>query len=180
MQIDLISMPRHEARAAFLEYKKSVRDRHTEEDLAVMRGYRAIARGSALLDLRSALTAAGQDAQLRPKIAITRADYKWCWFTWVNGGRRARFVGTHNDDVWEQGGKSYANNTVTVPPHVLQPPEGNGSSPHWRSSRALVPYIPPAVRPKHALSNYHILWEAEWQPVPPTDPLLLKHLGGTL
>jgi hypothetical protein len=42
-----------------------------------------------------------------------------------------------------------------------------------------VPLIPPRLRPAGDLSNYHILWEANWQ-APPTDPLLLRHLSGPL
>jgi hypothetical protein len=47
------------------------------------------------------------------------------------------------------------------------------------TGRALVPLIPPWARPKAKLSNYHILWEADWTDVP-VDPALLKHLGGPL
>ena len=48
---------------------------------------------------------------------------------------------------------------------------------------ALIPNVPPALRPAHALSNYHLLWEAEWRVAPgppPGDPALLKHIGGDL
>lgn len=49
-----------------------------------------------------------------------------------------------------------------------------------RGYRALVPLIPPNLRPARALVRYVILFEAEWEPVPPTDPLLLRHLHGDL
>lgn len=48
---------------------------------------------------------------------------------------------------------------------------------------AIVPTIPPRLRPPHNLSGYHILWEAEWgqeDVLPPGDPALLRHLGGDL
>ncbi len=178
MNIDLIKMPRGEARAEFLKYKRSVGERHTAEDEAVMKGYQALAEGSALLDLRSAIRTAGQDNRGRPRVAITRADFKWCWFSWLQGSE-ARFLGTVSDsrNEWDGEVKPWKHNTVIVPPTVLTRPEGEDGRNRWR---ALVPYIPPALRPKAKLSNYHIMWEAEWQPVPPTDPFLLKHLGGTL
>lgn len=174
MNIETITMSQREARQQFLDYRNNIKDRHNEEDRAVMDGYRHLARGSALLDLRSAMRAGGQDDKSRPKIAITRADFKWCWFEYV--GAEARFVGTNKDG---NGVKSYVYNTVQMPPAVLTPPEG------WQRrndarARALVPMIPPKFRPTAKLSNYHIMFEAEWRPVPPVDPFLLKHLGGTL
>jgi DNA-binding Lrp family transcriptional regulator len=47
------------------------------------------------------------------------------------------------------------------------------------TSRAIVPLIPPKLRPAGNLSKYCILWEADWFR-PPGDPLLLRHLAGTL
>jgi hypothetical protein len=44
----------------------------------------------------------------------------------------------------------------------------------------MVPIVPVHLRPKHGLQNYHILWEAEWHPVPPTDPMLLRRYAGDL
>jgi hypothetical protein len=49
-----------------------------------------------------------------------------------------------------------------------------------RDRPALVPIVPPNLRPDRALSRYVILFEAEWRPVPPVDPLLLRHLHGAL
>jgi len=43
---------------------------------------------------------------------------------------------------------------------------------------AAVPLIPVHLRPKAALSNYHILWEAEWTKRYPVDPYLLRRFGG--
>lgn len=57
-------------------------------------------------------------------------------------------------------------------------------APPWdrrRVQRAMVPLIPPALRPASDFKNFFILWEAEWQPdVAPKDPALLKHVGGDL
>lgn len=49
--------------------------------------------------------------------------------------------------------------------------------------RAMVPNVPPALRPKFSLSGYLTLFEVEeWKtaPRPPGDPALLKHIGGDL
>ena len=40
-----------------------------------------------------------------------------------------------------------------------------------------MPLVPIDLRPKRGLANYHILWEAIWQNVPPVDPLLLRRVG---
>jgi hypothetical protein len=42
--------------------------------------------------------------------------------------------------------------------------------------KALIPAIPAHLRPADDLANYHILWEAKWEPTAPVDPLLLKRL----
>jgi hypothetical protein len=42
-----------------------------------------------------------------------------------------------------------------------------------------VPPIPPRFRPE-ALDDYFTLFEAEWQPMPPVDPILLKRIGQTM
>jgi hypothetical protein len=48
-------------------------------------------------------------------------------------------------------------------------------------AETLVPIVPPQLRPKHKIENYHTLWEVEsWTLVPPRDPMLLRHLGGYL
>jgi hypothetical protein len=44
----------------------------------------------------------------------------------------------------------------------------------------MVPLIPAPLMPKISLAYFHILWGAVWKEVPPTDPYLLRHLGGTL
>ena len=44
---------------------------------------------------------------------------------------------------------------------------------------AIVPIVPLHLRPKFNLSNYSILWEADWTAVP-HDPLLLRQLKGDL
>jgi len=75
--------------------------------------------------------------------------------------------------------KSHGYNTVRMPDAILTRPDGWQKRNEARA-RALVPMIPPKFRPTAKLSNYHIMFEAVWKPVPPVDPFLLKHLGGTL
>ena len=73
----------------------------------------------------------------------------------------------------KQGGSS--RQRVSFPNGTFPREVENG----YRTSKAVVPSIPPRLRPKIAYSNLHILWEAEWETVP-TDPMLLRHLDGAL
>lgn len=180
MNVETIKMPRSEARRAFLDYRKAVKERHSAEDEAIMRGYKALAEGSALLDLRSAFPAAGQFENGLPKIAICRAHFRWCYFEFENSGTTPTFVGSMEAlDRWNRP-RAYVHNVVRLAPGVLKHPVDGSGRFSWPQARALVPSIPPSARPSAKLENFHILWEAEWQPRPPTDPLLLRHLGGTL
>src|SRR5258708_5046798 len=93
MQLDPITMDRTEARAAFLAYRRAVRDRHDAEDAEIMRGYRALARGHQLVVLPDVMRAGGvtlvsrrhpfeRDAMQTyavPRLAIARAHVELCW-----------------------------------------------------------------------------------------------------
>jgi hypothetical protein len=64
---------------------------------------------------------------------------------------------------------------------VLDAFDPSDERPRWTATfRAIVPTVPPLLRPRHKLSGYTILWEADWTNEAPVDPALLKHLGGDL
>ena len=42
-----------------------------------------------------------------------------------------------------------------------------------------MPHIPPDIRPKRGIQNYHVLYEAVWRREIPVDPLLLRRIGTT-
>lgn len=50
----------------------------------------------------------------------------------------------------------------------------------WHNAEGIVPIVPVHLRPKRAVGNYHILWEAEWTKVVPRDPMLLRRITGDL
>ncbi len=169
MNIPVMTIDKAAARKAFLEYRDAVRARHSKEDEAIMRGYCQMSRGKQLIDLHEVMRATGVDELNRPKLAIVRADARWCFYECYSV---PQFRAT--DRRFGYGTKSMQ---VNLPenffPRLWQESRRNNTL------RAVVPIIPPALRPAHALSNYHILWEAEWEVVP-TDPILLKHVGGAL
>lgn len=190
MDLPVMTMDRHEARKAFLEYKAEVKaslDREVDTyderkreameqrrhvDEAVMRGYLQLSLGRRIIDLERAITEGGEDAQFRPRLAVARADAtqvglrRWrdgsVSFETGSGGREAA-VGSRMQ-------RRFHFPAGTLPTTI--------TTTAWAS--AIVPTIPPHFRPV-GLDQYHILWEAEWRPhVAPKDPALLRALGGGL
>lgn len=192
MELATITMDRKPAREAFLAYRKSVRERHDQEDEQIMRGYRALARGQQLIRLSDTLRAGGSeevsfpsrrwtDRRLEtwrvPRLAVCRADARMCFTTGIDrdGGcvltadRRDRDLASNN----RRDRTRVAAGTF----------EAGTQGARWDTTlQAIVPNVPPPLRPAHQLSGYQILWEAEWapDPQPPVDPALLKHIGGDL
>lgn len=173
MNIPMIDMPVHEARAAMVQYRNAVRERHSAEDAAILKGYREIVRGHKIINIVEAIRAGGRkdDRTHMPNLAVCRADLKWC-FGDTNRDGSVTFSGSEGH-LWRSGINWV--DTVKLPPDTLD--RRDVSTSYYR---AMVPLIPPQFRPASALSNYHILWEAEWSRVAPRDPALLKHLGGYL
>jgi hypothetical protein len=77
----------------------------------------------------------------------------------LTGRGSARRTGTAFSTRFEFPAKSFPGNTS------------------WRNAEAIVPIVPLGERPKRALANYHILWEAEWTKAVPIDPFLLRRIG---
>lgn len=172
MDLPTITMDRAEARKRFLEYRRAVKERHDAEDEAIMRGYKALATGKAVIRLSEAISAAGVDERGLPRLAAMRADQQWCHVQRDTSGA-VTFV---NANRWPKARET--RNVLRFPAGTLpRAPWGE-----WGGMRAMVPIVPPEYRPAHSLGNYHLLWEAEWAPVPvpPGDPALLRHIGGDL
>ena len=193
-EIERIGSPeiaRHDARRAFVDYRKAV---HTEKNPArrreyegLMRGYRAIAAGKQVIDLLQTMKAAGiQPDTLYPRLAIARADCSMVRVRMVGDGA-ATFYGDP-----PQFGRVPKSRTVQLPKETLvqfrldwqNGPSRRYWEGQWRTwspeATAVVPIVPASLHPGPALSNYHTLWDAVWTPEPPRDPLLLKHLSGSL
>lgn len=170
MDVPLITMPKAEAIAAYNDYRKAVRENPNRQDRAIMLGYQALAKGRAIIDLVAAMRTGGfhEDSKL-PKLAVARADWEHVQFyrhsAWRNRPARWEFC------QWpiRRNGEHIDIPSASLPREVD----------NHRPGRAVVPIIPPKLRPAGDLSGYVILWEADWKQ-PPGDPLLLKHLVGTM
>lgn len=193
MDVATIEMPKTEARKAFLEYKDALSKRHDDETAEIMKGYRELSKGKQLLHLSETIKAGGfETRQYRPwakapvedvtlpKLAVCRADEMWCTVT-VRRDRAITFTGLKSAERgrWGEGHNQRARRVTAWNCNDEPGPVSGGVY------DAMVPIVPPALRPGHHLRNFHILFEAEWelrtktQPAP-KDPALLKHIGGDL
>lgn len=170
MDLSTITMERNEARQKFLEYRHAVRERHDQEDEAIMRGYRALSRGQQVIHLSDTIKAGGLDDEGLPKLAVMQADLVWCHLRVSS----TDVVFSDDNDNWRQRHRRRFRFGVDL--FDPQPTEA------WHR-QAMVPIVPPALRPADKLGNYHVLWEVpKWEkvPRPPGDPALLKRIGGDL
>lgn len=195
MNLETLKMDKYDARDKAREYGTKVRnDRNSrftgegetrrrvrspdaldKEDAALHKAYCALARGETVLSLPMVMRRAGLDpTTMLPKLAIVRAD--------------AQHVGISIDSssVWfVDNSNRWRRDSACGVPQNLFPAELADTQ--WRRNngklipsnvRAVVPKIPPNLRPKHPTERY-LMWEPKWERVPPDpDPFLLKHLGG--
>jgi hypothetical protein len=180
MDVATLTEPAEVARAKYDEYRAALDGTEPNpEDKAILMGYAALAAGKVLIDLPAVFRACPVDEQGRPKLAAARAHWRWCHLH--RGCRRdcpPRFT---RDDYPSWFGRTAWHRVLDMPlPRAALPPDGDYRDPRGKTIRALVPLIPPSIRPTRALSRFVILFEPEWEPVPPADPMLLRHLHGGL
>jgi len=206
MELATITMERPKARKAFLDYRRAVRARHDDEDAEIMRGYRALSQGHQLLHLSETISAGGfrtmsyvrwgpndEVVNLLPRLAIVRADARFCLTAGIERDGSVRFQNRlrlsprNRKDVVDTAPGTFSTERFTDAARFVDegPPVSASRLGQWDNSawRAMAPIVPPALRPQHALSGYHVLFEAEWSrhsPPAPVDPALLKHIGGEL
>jgi hypothetical protein len=167
MQVQQIGLdPRH-ARDLYREYKKH---QHYSQpiDWEIQRTYQLIAQGRMVIRALESVKAAGVNEAGLPKLAICRAGAQECFLEyWADG--RVRFTPRergHWGDATLQDIELPAGSFPVVRHHL-----------GWGLLRAMLPLIPIHLRPRRGVENYHILWEAEWERIPPRDPMLLRRIG---
>ena len=137
-------------------------------DAEIERIYKEISKGKLVIRALASVVSAGVDAEGMPALAIARADSAKCFLNlWSDGS--ARMATTE----WVNG-RTAATNTFGFPAGSFP---DNRKINGRRHAVALTPHIPPDIRPRRGLANYHILWEAEWHMRPPVDPMLLRRIG---
>lgn len=151
--------------------------------------YEQLSNGAKIIDVGIAIREGGFDHEMRPRLALARADRKQVRFQWhghnekgefyagnVNRyGCAIRFYQQFNEiiDFNRRHGKVHENSSGNNWPKTVE-------------GFALVPLVPPDVRPSGPLKEFHILWEVEaWSDTPldarpDIDPYLLRHIRGDL
>jgi hypothetical protein len=177
MNTELIKMARSEANALYRKYKEH--QAYSDPiDWEVQRTYDLLRKGKVIIRAIESIKQAGLTRDFLPKLAIAPATAKQCNLARYNDGQ---FVMSPHS-FWARSKKNvlaFRQNTFKFPAESF-PLSQFGNPPH-RTSRsdhvAIVPPIPVHLRPRRGLQNYHVLWEAEWEPVPPRDPYLLRRIG---
>ena len=200
MELSTIEMPREQAREAFKDYRAAVRARHDEEDQSLMRGYRELATGRHLIRLSDTIRAGGfEQLEFRrstarrgprvmvtgqlPRLAVARADARLCFTDGVQQDGSVHFRGKGEIHARNRADRIDLPQVFEADEHLVGLADTWVTT--WRTPRfrAIVPNVPPPLRPSDALGNYHLLFEAEWAlaaPAAPVDPALIKHIGGDI
>ncbi|HEY6058633.1 MAG TPA: hypothetical protein VIV06_11405 [Candidatus Limnocylindrales bacterium] len=144
-----------------------------EHDKAILDTLNGVLKDKEIISLRAALRAGGEDGKGRPKIAVARADERVITVHRFGNGR-VDYLPIVDRNVGELPARSA---TRTFSFLGLLPRLESVNSWHVVDGMSDVPHIPPAYRPSN-LEAYHIIWEADWRPVPPVDPILIRHLAG--
>jgi hypothetical protein len=179
MDLATIEIDPSEAKERLAEYEKLIVNERTAEDDAIAAGYRAAARGLPIIQLSKCFEIAGTFENGFPRLAVARADSKRVAVT----ARPDGFT-FHTDIVdrfsrpWINGNED-ARHALVGDHHVRVPYASDGS---WKRGVTVVPLVPIRHRPRmRRLHGFHILWEVtKWDPTPPLDPALLKHIRGDL
>lgn len=166
MNVEELKLSKDKARELFEKYEQH-RDGYSEADREIASIYKHIAAGRTVIRALESIRAAGCNEQGLPRLAICPAHLAECWYQqWAAGSEMGNVTfGKRNSNRRDKK-------------DVVRMPWPNVPRTRQWAYCATVPLIPVHLRPKHALHNYHILWEAEWTKRYPVDPYLLKRFGG--
>ena len=184
MDVQTITMNSADAFSKLLQYQEAVKRSKDLSDRILVKTYKQLAEGRALINLKDVMRAAGVDELHRPRFAVARADQAHVWFTmrsWTRGGYVVRFS-TYRNRFGQDDDRATRHHIDFPGGFWPECPVGCSRVNHPSRLRAMVPLIPPQLRPEDSLKNYHILWDVKgaWEEEPPRDPFLLKRVDGDL
>lgn len=164
------------------------------EEKEILAGFLALASGKQIIRLSDTIVSGGCDADGWPRLAVMRADQRWCWLS-VSRRSAHRYNATTQQHEWAMVGVDWEfaydryphANATRMTFAFAGPTIEDAKHCHW-GRRAMVPPVPPDLRPTHRgrmlkLDNFLVLWEVEqWEavPRPPGDPALLRHVAADL
>lgn len=162
-----ITISREAARDLYQAYLKH-RHYSTPIDKEVMSAYQKLASGRMVIQAIASVASAGVGDDGLPKLALARADAKFCRLRMRGDGSATMTTAQRARSASRNRGSSQ---TFDWPAGTFK-----GSS-VWKDAESIVPQAPLHLRPKHALQNYFVLYEAEWRKAVPIDPFLLRRIG---
>lgn len=155
---------------------------------SICAGYRALARGTPLVDVDEAIATGTFDEKGRPRLALAPAHRKIVGLRWLDESRCQFSPEETRRERITSRSMERETRTVNVPrPRSAWKSNNVHGWSHYHMGYARVPLVPADVRPKFGDErDWFVLWEVEkWadekrQLEPDRDPYLLKHLGGSL
>lgn len=186
MNARTIEISQDTALAKLSEYRRLNEKTKTAEDRRLERLYKTVSNGARVINIFEAFRTAGCNDLGQPKLAIARADWQTVYFhsrcyTYPSQDNDRQYLyGEYEDrtgcfnDCPTFHSSAYAK-TISLrnvfPKNLVS---------RWSGLKTAVPHIPPSVRPKIKLSNFHILFEVEKWDEYSVDPFLLRHISGSL
>ncbi len=176
MNVAEITMPKEDAIAKVNAYRNGLRRRADAEYKVALTAYEELAAGRTLINIDEVFATADLNEDGFPNIAIGRADRIEVRADRRKGETNCEF--STSSDGLAGGWRRWPGMTIDC--------ELSEPSDSYTHRFALLPMVPPEVRPKGQLKEYHILWEVNhWSKrsqsrIAPYDPILLKYLTGPL
>lgn len=159
-----VTMPKQEARELYLEFRHHMNAKHcSPDDRAIAAGYKAMASGKAIIDLKETFRKLPLNEKKEPRLAVARSSWSrieyGTYSRWRKGEAGIRFSQLRNNSSVD----------IPVPESIRNVIRGRG--------QVNVPIVPLPIRPQRWLLDQCLtLWEVENWEQPPTDPLLLRKL----
>jgi hypothetical protein len=174
METTHVTLDRGEAERLYRKYKEHAAYSRPI-DWEVQRAYQLLAKGRLIIRALESVVRAGVTEAGLPKLALAGATAKACFLERsISGGATMassnNWRAKSNRFVWQR-------DTFKFPADSFEWGWDRKSRVARQSHTAMLPLVPVHLRPKRGLANYHLLWEAEWQPIPPRDPYLLRRIG---
>jgi hypothetical protein len=175
MHTELITMAKAEALSLYQKYKTHTA--YSEPiDWEVQRTYQLLSKGNTIIRALESIKQAGLNREFLPKLALAPATAKACH---IRRGKDGSMVMAPSADFWRERKTHlhFREETFVFPTESFPMSWDGKTRNHSSEHRAAMPMIPAHLKPKRGLANYHVLWEAEWKRIPPTDPYLLRRIG---
>ena len=170
MHVQKLVITEGEATKLLQRYQTHKNYQHpTAFDMEVTRIAKLISKGKMIIKAQGSVVSAGLNENRLPKLAIARADAIMCQLYCFRNGSAEMLSRLEEGERLSRLSRS---RSFKFPADSF-PGIDHGK---W-NVQAIMPHIPPDIRPKRGIQNYHVLWEAVWEKSPPIDPILLRQVG---